>query len=60
LTVEDNIAAVLEMTRLSKSQQRDKLEMLLDEFGLGHVRKNGVICCQEVKEDAQNCAVAGG
>lgn len=40
LTVEDNVAAVLEMTNLSKSQQKEKLEVLLDEFGLNHVRKN--------------------
>jgi lipopolysaccharide export system ATP-binding protein len=40
LSVEDNIAAVLEMTALSKAQQKDKLELLLDEFGLHHVRKN--------------------
>jgi len=40
MSVEANIAAVLEFTDLSKSQQRDKLESLLDEFGLTHVRKN--------------------
>ncbi|MEO6167222.1 MAG: LPS export ABC transporter ATP-binding protein [Chitinophagales bacterium] len=40
LTVEDNVAAVLEMTNLSKPQQKEKLEQLLDEFGLNHVRKN--------------------
>lgn len=40
LTVEDNIKAVLEMTRLSKGEQKTKLEELLDEFGLVHVRKN--------------------
>jgi lipopolysaccharide export system ATP-binding protein len=40
LTVEDNILAVLEMTKLSKAQQREKLEELLDEFRLHHVRKN--------------------
>lgn len=40
LTVEDNVAAVLEMTRLTKTQQKEKLEVLLDEFGLNHVRKN--------------------
>ena len=40
LSVEDNIKAVLEMTKLSKAQQRDKLEALLDEFRLHHVRKN--------------------
>ena len=40
LSVEDNIMAVLEMTKLSKAEQKDKLESLLDEFGLHHVRKN--------------------
>lgn len=40
LSVEDNIAAVLEMTRQSKAQQKEKLESLLDEFRLQHVRKN--------------------
>jgi lipopolysaccharide export system ATP-binding protein len=40
LSVEDNIAAVLEMTRLSKKQQREKLESLLLEFRLQHVRKS--------------------
>jgi lipopolysaccharide export system ATP-binding protein len=40
LSVEDNIAAVLEMTKLSKVDQKEKLESLLNEFGLQHVRKN--------------------
>jgi lipopolysaccharide export system ATP-binding protein len=40
LTVEDNIAAVLEMTNLTKKEQRHKLEELLDEFRLHHVRKS--------------------
>lgn len=40
LSVEDNIKAVLEMTDLTKAQQREKLEALLDEFRLHHVRKN--------------------
>lgn len=40
LSVEDNIKAILEMTKLTKSEQKDKLESLLDEFGLQHVRKN--------------------
>jgi len=40
LSVEDNISAVLEMTKMSKAEQKDKLEELLREFGLGHVRKN--------------------
>lgn len=40
LSVEDNISAVLEMTKLTKAQQREKLESLLDEFRLHHVRKS--------------------
>ena len=40
LSVEDNITAVLEMTKLSKLEQKEKLERLLDEFRLAHVRKN--------------------
>lgn len=40
MSVEDNILAVLEMKGLSKKSQWVKLEALLDEFGLRHVRKN--------------------
>ena len=40
MSVEDNILAVLEMTSLSKKEQQDKCESLLDEFSLQHVRKN--------------------
>ncbi len=40
LSVEDNILAVLEMTKLSKDEQAKKLESLLDEFGLQRVRTN--------------------
>jgi len=40
LSVEDNIAAVLEMTTLSKAEQQDKKESLIDEFGLTKVRKS--------------------
>jgi lipopolysaccharide export system ATP-binding protein len=40
LSVEDNIMAVLEMTKLSKAEREAKLEDLLDEFSLHHVRKN--------------------
>ncbi len=40
LSVEDNISAVLEMTRLTRQQQKQKLEDLLAEFRLTHVRKN--------------------
>lgn len=40
LSVEDNIMAVLEMTKLTKGERQHKLETLLDEFNLHHVRKN--------------------
>lgn len=40
LSVEDNIKAVLEMTDLSKDAQEEKLETLISEFGLNHVRTN--------------------
>jgi len=40
LTVEENIMLVLEMSDLSKQQQKDKMEQLLQEFSLNVVRKN--------------------
>jgi lipopolysaccharide export system ATP-binding protein len=40
LSVEDNIRAILEMTKLTKIQQEEKLETLIDEFSLGRVRTN--------------------
>jgi lipopolysaccharide export system ATP-binding protein len=40
LSVEENILAVLEMTTLPKAQQKEKMESLLEEFSLTHVRKN--------------------
>lgn len=40
LSVEDNIRAILEFTPLNKIQQKERLEILLDEFGLQHVRKS--------------------
>ena len=40
LSVEDNISAILEMTSLSKEAQKEKLELLIGEFNLDHVRKN--------------------
>ncbi|MBW7868097.1 MAG: LPS export ABC transporter ATP-binding protein [Brumimicrobium sp.] len=39
LSVEDNIMAILEMTNLSKPEREAKLEKLISEFGLNHVRK---------------------
>lgn len=40
LTVEENIMAVLEMRNIPKKQQKEKMEALLEEFSLTHVRKN--------------------
>ena len=40
MTVEDNIMSVLEMTKFSKDYQKQKLEQLISEFNLAHVRKN--------------------
>jgi lipopolysaccharide export system ATP-binding protein len=40
LSVEDNILAVLQMTKLSKLEQEEKLESLLEEFGLNRVRSS--------------------
>ena len=40
LSVEDNIMSVLQFTDLSKKDQKEKLELLIEEFSLGHVRKN--------------------
>ncbi|TXB63957.1 LPS export ABC transporter ATP-binding protein [Vicingus serpentipes] len=40
LSVEDNISAILEMMPLSKEEQKSRLEELIEEFSLGHVRKN--------------------
>ncbi len=40
MTVEDNIKSVLEMTKFTKEYQKEKLENLISEFNLGHVRHN--------------------
>ena len=40
LSVEDNIMSVLQFTDLSKRDQKQKLELLIEEFNIGHVRKN--------------------
>lgn len=40
LSVEDNIKAVLEFTKFTKEEQKERLETLLDEFGLKHIRKS--------------------
>ena len=40
LSVEDNLMAILELTGLSKTEQKEKMESLIEEFGLQKVRKN--------------------
>ena len=40
MTVENNILSVLQLTKLSKKEQINKMESLLDEFGLTNIRKN--------------------
>ena len=40
LSIEDNILSVLQLTKLSKKEQLYKMESLIDEFNLGHIRKN--------------------
>ncbi len=40
LSVEDNLMAVLEMTKLKSAERKEKLEQLIEEFNLHHVRKN--------------------
>ena len=40
LSVEDNIKSVLEMTKFPKDYQKHRLEELIDEFSLGHIRKS--------------------
>ncbi|MFD2828743.1 LPS export ABC transporter ATP-binding protein [Leeuwenhoekiella polynyae] len=40
LSIEENILSVLQMTKLSKKEQLAKMEELIDEFSLGHIRKS--------------------
>lgn len=40
LSIEDNIMSVLQLTKLSKKERQLKMESLIEEFGLGHIRKN--------------------
>lgn len=40
LSVEDNITAVLEMTKMGKEERKERLEEMLNEFGLQHIRKS--------------------
>jgi lipopolysaccharide export system ATP-binding protein len=40
LSVEDNISAILEMSDIPKAEQKERMEVLLEEFGLQHIRKS--------------------
>ena len=48
MTVENNILSVLQLTNLSKKEQINKMESLLDEFGLTNIRKNRSYRCIKV------------
>ena len=52
LSVEDNVAAILEMQGMSKEAAAQRLEQLLDEFSLQAVRKAQAMCFQAVNGDA--------
>lgn len=57
LSVEKNILSVLQLTNLSKKEQLIKMESLIEEFGLGHIRKTEGIYFQAVNADAQRLHV---
>lgn len=40
LSIEDNIMSVLQLTSLNKQEREEKMEGLIDEFGLNHIRTN--------------------
>ncbi|MDN6291889.1 MAG: LPS export ABC transporter ATP-binding protein [Tetragenococcus halophilus] len=40
LSIEDNIMSVLELTKMNKTQREEKMESLIEEFGLNHIRTN--------------------
>ena len=40
MSIEDNILSVLQLTKLTKKEQLYKMESLIGEFNLGHIRKN--------------------
>ena len=40
LSIEENILSVLQLTKMPKKEQLNKMESLIEEFGLGHIRKN--------------------
>lgn len=52
LSVEDNIMGVLQLTKLSKQEQKKKCNELIEEFSLEHVRKTAVIYYQ-VERDVE-------
>src|SRR5690606_10912291 len=55
LTVEENLMAVLEMTKLTKAEQRNKMDSLIEEFSLNHVRKSlGMVRSEEHTSELQS------
>jgi len=53
LSVEDNIRLVLQMTSLTKDEQDEKLENLIAEFSIGHIRKNKAYALSGGREEGQ-------
>ena len=51
LSVEQNILCVLQLTSLSKKEQKEKAESLIEEFGLSHIRKSREIYFPVEKEE---------
>ena len=51
LSVEDNLRLVLQMTTLTKSEQNDKLDQLLEEFSIGHIRKSCLLYTSDAADE---------
>jgi lipopolysaccharide export system ATP-binding protein len=45
LSVEDNIMAILELQKMKRAERKLRLEQLLDEFKIAHIRKNKAFSC---------------
>ena len=56
LSIEENIMSVLQLTNLTKKEQEMKMESLIEEFSLGHIRKNrGDLLSGWRKKKNRNC-----
>ena len=60
LSIEDNILSVLQLTKLTKKEQQHKMESLIEEFGLGHIRKSrGDLLSGGERRRHRNCTCTG-